>query len=346
MTHPTPNPADDTQTDTDAHDPHAVTLAADADGLSAEQLEAALQALPAAAMDVPEDYRCGFVAIVGRPNVGKSTLMNHLIGQKISITSKKAQTTRHRVTGIQTTAKAQYIFVDTPGFQTRHRNALNEALNRSVKESLSDVDCVLFVLEAGRLSDADREVIALLPAHRPVILVVNKADRVKDKADMANFLLKASAEFNFTEIVSVSAKHGHRMDLLLNVVEPHLPHSVPLYPEDMVTDKNERFLAAELVREKLFRYLGEELPYSMNVEIEKFEIEGNLRRIYAAVLVDKAGQKAILIGRDGERMKKIATEARTDMEKLFNSKVFLEVWVKVKSGWADDVRFLKQFNLD
>ena len=193
MTHPTPNPADDTQTDTDAHDPHAVTLAADADGLSAEQLEAALQALPAAAMDVPEDYRCGFVAIVGRPNVGKSTLMNHLIGQKISITSKKAQTTRHRVTGIQTTAKAQYIFVDTPGFQTRHRNALNEALNRSVKESLSDVDCVLFVLEAGRLSDADREVIALLPAHRPVVLVVNKADRVKGKADMANFLLKASA---------------------------------------------------------------------------------------------------------------------------------------------------------
>lgn len=217
---------------------------------------------------------------------------------------EKAQTTRHRVTGIQTTDKAQYIFVDTPGFQTRHRNALNEALNRSVKDSLSDVDCVLFVLEAGRLSDADREVIALLPAHRPVILVVNKADRLKDKADMANFLLKASAEFNFTEIVSVSAKHGHRLDTLLKVVEPHLPQSVPLYPEDMVTDKNERFLAAELVREKLFRYLGEELPYSMNVEIEKFEIEGNLRRIYAAVLVDKPGQKAILIGRDGERMKK------------------------------------------
>ena len=302
--------------------------------------------LPAA--DLPEVdplFRCGFVAIVGRPNVGKSTLMNHLIGQKISITSKKAQTTRHRVHGIETRAKAQYIFVDTPGFQTRHLGALNEALNRSVRDTLSDVDCVLFLLEAGRLTHADREVIALLPQHRPVILVVNKADRLKDKAVLAAFMLTASQAFPFAEIVSVSAKHGHRLDTLLQVIEPKLPLSVPLYPEDMVTDKNERFLASEIVREKLFRYLGEELPYSMNVEIEKFEMEGTMRHICAAVLVDKAGQKAILIGRDGERMKKIATEARTDMEKLFDGKVFLEVWVKVKSGWADEVRFLKQFEI-
>ncbi|WP_022652811.1 GTPase Era [Aquaspirillum serpens] len=295
---------------------------------------------------VPEGFRCGFVAIVGRPNVGKSTLMNHLIGQKISITSEKAQTTRHRVTGIETRPLVQYIFVDTPGFQTKHRNALNDALNKSVRDTLSDVDCVLFVLEAGRLSDADREVIALLPKNRPVILVVNKADRLKDKARMAAFLLSASQAFEFAEIISVSAKHGHRLDALLSIISPYLPEGPPLYPEDMVTDKNSRFLAAEIVREKLFRYLGEELPYAMNVEVDRFETEEDGRfHIYATVFVDKPGQKAIVIGKSGERMKKIASEARADMEKLFATRVFLEVWVKVKGGWADDVRFLKQFDL-
>ena len=293
----------------------------------------------------PADYRCGFVAIVGRPNVGKSTLMNHLIGQKISITSKKAQTTRHRVTGIETREDAQFIFVDTPGFQTRHRNALNDVLNQSVRQTLADVDCVLMVLEAGKLGPADQEVLNLLPKNRPVVAVINKSDRLKDKAEMAGFLVKVSEAFAFTDIIPVCAKHGQRLDELLKLVQPHLPQSVPLYPEDMVTDKNEKFLAAEIVREKLFRYLGEELPYSMNVETELFEVEGALRKIYVTVLVDKVGQKSIVIGKDGEKLKRISTEARLDMEKLFDGKVFLKVWVKVKGGWADDVRFLKQFEL-
>ncbi|WP_293764807.1 GTPase Era [uncultured Aquitalea sp.] len=292
------------------------------------------------------DYHCGFVAIVGRPNVGKSTLMNHLIGQKVSITSKKAQTTRHRVNGIHTEPTAQFIFVDTPGFQTFHKGALNETLNRSVKDTLGSVDCVLFVLEAGRLTGADREVMALLPTNTPVVLVVNKLDKVKDKQVLAEFIDSVRAEFSFTDCEVVSAKHGQRLSELLDRVRPHLPNSVPLYPEDMVTDKSERFLAAEIVREKLFRYLGEELPYEMNVEVEQFELDGELRRIHIAVLVDKENQKPIVIGKGGEKLKKISTEARLDMEKLFDGKVFLQVWVKVKSGWADDVRFLREFGLN
>ncbi|TDR79873.1 GTPase Era [Paludibacterium purpuratum] len=290
-------------------------------------------------------FHCGFVAIVGRPNVGKSTLMNHLIGQKVSITSKKAQTTRHRVTGIRTEDDAQFVFVDTPGFQTHHRSALNDVLNQSVKETLSDVDCVLFIVEAMRWTGADREILPLLPKNTPVILVVNKLDRAKDKLALSEFIARVEQDFAFAGIEAVSAKHGQRLAELLAQVRPHLPESVPLYPEDMVTDKSERFLAAEIVREKLFRYLGEELPYSMNVEVELFELDGALRRIHVAVLVDKEGQKSIVIGKGGEKLKKISTEARLDMEKLFDGKVFLQVWVKVKSGWADDVRFLKEFGL-
>ncbi|AAQ59739.1 GTPase Era [Chromobacterium violaceum] len=291
-------------------------------------------------------FHCGFVAIVGRPNVGKSTLMNHLIGQKISITSKKSQTTRHRVTGIHTEDAAQFVFVDTPGFQTYHKGALNEALNKSVKDSLGSVDCVLFLLEAMRFTAADREVMALLPKKTPVILVVNKLDKAKDKLTLQAFIDEVTAEFEFAGVEVVSAKHGQRLAELLDQVRPHLPESMPLYPEDMITDKNERFLAAEIVREKLFRYLGEELPYEMNVEVEMFEMDGALRRIHIAVLVDKEHQKPIVIGRGGEKLKKISTEARLDMEKLFDGKVFLQVWVKVKSGWADDVRFLREFGLD
>jgi GTP-binding protein Era len=293
-----------------------------------------------------QDFHCGFVAIVGRPNVGKSTLMNHLIGQKISITSKKAQTTRHRVTGIYTEDNAQFVFVDTPGFQTFHRNALNDVLNQSVRDTLGSVDCVFYVLEALRLTGADREVIALLPKQVPVILVVNKVDKAKDKIQLAQFIEECRTEFEFADVEVVSAKHGHRLSDLMDKARPFLPESPPLYPEDMVTDKSERFLATEIVREKLFRYLGEELPYSMHVEIEQFEDEGTLRRIHIAVLVDKESQKAILIGKGGEKLKKISTEARLDMEKLFDSKVYLRVFAKVKSGWADDVRFLKEFGLD
>ena len=293
-------------------------------------------------------YRCGFVAIVGRPNVGKSTLMNHLIGQKISITSKKAQTTRHKVTGIYTDDTAQFVFVDTPGFQTNHRNALNDRLNLNVTEAISGVDVIVFVVEAMRFTDADRVVLKQLPKHTPVLLVVNKIDKdkAKDKTALDAFIAEVRAEFDFAGVEVVSAKHGLRIANLLETLKPFLPESIPMYPEDMVTDKSSRFLAMEIVREKLFRYLGEELPFAMNVEVEQFEEEeSGLYRIYIAVLVDKDSQKAILIGKGGERLKKISTEARLDMEKLFDTKVFLKVWVKVKSGWADDIRFLRELGL-
>ena len=296
----------------------------------------------------PTDYRCGFVAIAGRPNVGKSTLMNHLIGQKISITSKKAQTTRNRVTGIYTDDTAQFVFVDTPGFQTNHHNALNDRLNQNVTEALSGVDVVVFVVEAMRFTDADRVVLKQLPKHTPVVLVVNKIDKdkAKDKFALEAFINEVRQEFEFAASEAVSAKHGLRIANLLELLKPYLPESIPMYPEDMVTDKSSRFLAMEIVREKLFRYLGEELPYAMNVEVEQFEEEeSGLFRIYIAVLVDKDSQKAILIGKGGEKLKKISTEARLDMEKLFDTKVFLKIWVKVKSGWADDIRFLRELGL-
>ena len=294
-----------------------------------------------------ENFRCGFVAIVGRPNVGKSTLMNHLIGQKISITSKKAQTTRHKVNGIYTDQEAQLIFVDTPGFQTYHRNALNDRLNQNVTEAVAGVDVIVFVIEALRFSEADREVLQKLPKHIPVLLVINKADKAKAKDNtlINDFIAEVEREFSFTKILLVSAKHGVGIAQLINTLKPILPLGIPLYPEDMVTDKSSRFLAMEIVREKLFRYLGEELPYAMNVEVEQFEEEEGLYRIYIAVLVDKDSQKGILIGKGGEKLKKISTEARLDMEKLFGTKVFLKVWVKVKSGWADDVRFLRELGL-
>ncbi|KPN74443.1 GTPase Era [Neisseria sp. 74A18] len=294
-----------------------------------------------------DGYRCGFVAIVGRPNVGKSTLMNHLIGQKISITSKKAQTTRHKVTGIYTDDTAQLVFVDTPGFQTDHRNALNDRLNLNVTEAMSGVDVIVFVVEAMRFTEADRTVMKQLPKHTPVLLVVNKIDKdkAKDKLALQAFIDTVSAEFEFAGHEVVSAKHGLRIAHLLETLKPYLPESIPLYPEDMVTDKSSRFLAMEIVREKLFRYLGEELPYAMNVEVEQFNEENGMYHIYIAVLVDKENQKPIVIGKGGEKLKKISTEARLDMEKLFDTKVFLKVWVKVKSGWADDVRFLKELGL-
>jgi GTP-binding protein Era len=291
-------------------------------------------------------FRTGFVAIVGRPNVGKSTLLNRLIGQKISIVSRKAQTTRHRITGIRTDEAAQYIFVDTPGFQTKFRSALNEAMNRGVTTTLADVDAVLFVIEAGKFDNRDAAVLKLLPKDQPVILVINKADLVKDKAQLLPFMERMSKEFNFHAIVPLSAQKVLKVDVLLDAILPLLPEGEPMYDEDQVTDRSERFLAAELIREKIFRLVGDELPYSTAVEIEKYEEEGNLRRIYAAILVDRDAQKAIIIGKDGERLKEISTQARTDMEKMFDGKVFLEVWVKVKSGWADDTRMLRQFGYE
>lgn len=291
-------------------------------------------------------FHTGYLAVIGRPNVGKSTLTNRLVGAKISITSRKAQTTRHRIHGVLTTDECQFIFVDTPGFQSKHRNALNRLMNRSVTQTLADVDVVLFLVEAGRWGGGEKEIVGLLPKDRPVILVVNKVDRLADRGEVLPFLQKISSEFPFTDIVPVSAERGENIDELLKTAARHLPEAPPVFDADDITDRSERFLAAEMLREKLFRNLGEELPYGMAVEIEKFEQEGDLRRIHAAVVVDRAAHKAIVIGKAGERLKRISTDARKDMEALFGGKVWLETWVKVKSGWADDERALKSLGYE
>ena len=290
--------------------------------------------------------RSGYIAIVGRPNVGKSTLLNAFVGEKISIVSRKAQTTRHRITGIRTDADAQYVFVDTPGFQTQHTNALNRAMNRGVTQALSDVDVVLFVVEAGRFDAKDRAVLKLLPEDRPVILVINKTDRLKDKSTLLPFLAEVGNLRPFAAVVPVSATSGKQLDDLLKETRKNLPHKELLFSEDELTDKSSRFIASEYIREKLFRLLGDELPYSTTVEIEKFEEEGDLRRIFAAIVVDRAGHKGIVIGKGGETLKRIASEARQDMERLFGAKVYLEVWVKVKSGWTDDERLLRSLGYE
>jgi GTP-binding protein Era len=293
-----------------------------------------------------QSFRSGYLAIVGRPNVGKSTLTNRLAGAKVSITSRKAQTTRHRIHGVLTTDRCQFVLVDTPGFQTKHRNALNRLMNRSVTQTLADVDVVLLMVEAGRWGPGEKDLLGLLPKDRPVILVVNKVDRLADRAGVLPFLEKASQEYPFADIVPISAERGENLDELLKTAARHLPEAPPIFGADDITDRSERFLAAELLREKLFRNLGEELPYGMAVEIEKFEQEGELRRIHAAVVVDKAAHKAIVIGKAGERLKRISTDARKDMEALFGGKVWLETWVKVKSGWADDERALKSLGYE
>ncbi|MBI5005537.1 MAG: GTPase Era [Nitrosomonadales bacterium] len=297
-------------------------------------------------MTETQNHHSGFIAIVGRPNVGKSTLLNHLIGQKISITSRKAQTTRHRITGILTEDKTQFVFVDTPGFQTQHTNALNRSMNRVVTSSLREVNVVLFVLEARHFDERDQQVMELLPQDRPVILVINKADLLDDKAELLPFIEKISVLRHFAAIVPVSARQGKQLDTLLDAIRPYLPEGEHLYAEDEITDRNERFLAAELLREKVFRFTGEELPYSVSVVIEQFKMDGKLRRINAAILVDKEAHKAMLIGSKGEKLKEIATQARLDMEKLFDGKVFLEVFVKVRSGWADSAQMLKSLGYE
>jgi len=281
-------------------------------------------------------FRSGFVAIVGRPSVGKSTLLNALVGARISITSRKPQTTRHRIAGIVTDDTVQYVFVDTPGFQTRHRSTLNERLNRTVRESLSDVDAVVWVLDAARITPADAAVATLLPADKPVVVAVNKVDALANKRDLLPRLAELGAMREWSAIVPISAERGTQLRELKAEIAKVLPHSPPLYPPDELTDRDERFLAAEMVREKIFRLLGDEVPYATTVTVDSFEQEGKLRRIHATVLVDKASQRAILLGEGGSRIKAIATQARKDMEALFGGSVFLEVWVRVKRGWADD----------
>lgn len=286
------------------------------------------------------------VALVGRPNVGKSTLFNRMVGQKVSITSAKPQTTRHRISGILTTGAAQAVFVDTPGFQVRQGGALNRVLNRTVIRTLEGVDLVVVVVEAGRIHAEDRRVFSLLPGAVPAILAVNKADKLPEKARMVPFLQAAAKEHDFAAIVPVSARTGRNVAELVRVLTGRLPEQAAIYAADTLTDRSEQFLAAELVREKLFRSVGDEVPYGSTVVVEKFEQDGKLRRIHAAIVVGKAGHKAIVIGRAGEKLKAIATAARLDMEKLFGGKVYLEVWVKVRKGWSDDEAKLRQLGYE
>jgi GTP-binding protein Era len=294
--------------------------------------------------------RCGLIAIVGRPNVGKSTLLNSLIGQKVSITSKKAQTTRHRITGIYTQDDSQFVFVDTPGFQTRHTTrgtaALNRSLNKTVQSVLGDVDVVLFLVEAGRFGADDAKVLSLITPGKPVFLVANKLDLINRRSDLLPWLQQMQLKHPFTEFVPLSAKKDDDTKRLLNIVRPYLPEQPWFYDADSLTDRSDRFLASELIREKLFRLTGDELPYTSTVVIDKYVEEGNLRRIAATIIVERDAHKGMVIGEGGERLKRIGTEARTELERLTDGKVFLELWVKVRSGWADDDQRLKSYGYE
>ena len=290
--------------------------------------------------------RCGLVAIVGRPNVGKSTLLNALVGQKISITSNKAQTTRHRITGIRTQGVSQFVFVDTPGFQLKHAAAMNRTLNRTVLSSLGDVDVVLFVCEAGRFGLPDAKVLSLLPPDKPALLVANKLDELPRRQDALPWLKTMQQRHAFAEFVPMSATREADVERLLGIVEPYLPEQAWLYEEDALTDRSERFMAGEMIREKLFRLTGDELPYSCTVVIDKFEEEGKLRRIAASIVVERDAHKGMVIGDGGERLKRIGSEARQELERLWDAKVFLELWVKVRSGWADDEAHLRSYGYE
>ena len=290
--------------------------------------------------------RCGLVAIVGRPNVGKSTLLNALVGQKVSITSDKAQTTRHRITGIRTVDGAQFVFVDTPGFQTKHGAALNRNLNRTVTSVLADVDVVLFVVEAGRFGLDDAKVLALMPPGKPVFLIANKLDMVHRRAELAPWLKGMQERHSFAEFVPLTAKKDADVQRLLGIVKPYLPEQGWFYEEDALTDRSDRFLASEIIREKLFRLTGDELPYTSTVVIDKFEEEGNLRRIAASIVVERDAHKGMIIGSGGERLKRIGSEARQELEKLMDATVYLELWVKVRSGWADDEEHLRSYGYE
>jgi GTP-binding protein Era len=307
------------------------------------------------------DQRCGLVAIVGRPNVGKSTLLNALVGQKISITSRKAQTTRHLITGIRTLGATQFVFVDTPGFQTkeiRGRTALNRNLNRAVTSTLGDVDVVLFMVEAGRFSLDDAKVLALLPADKPVFLVANKLDAVTRRTDILPWLKSMQDRHPFTEFVPMSATKPSEVERLFKIVEPYLPAQPWLYEEDALTDRSDKFMAAELIREKLFRLTGDELPYSATVVIDKYEEEGGpddplagpgrqpMRRIAATIVVERDAHKGMVIGEGGELLKRIGSETRQELERLTDGKVFLELWVKVRSGWADSEEHLRSYGYE
>lgn len=297
-------------------------------------------------MTAATHFRTGYIAIIGRPNVGKSTLLNKLLQQKISITSRKAQTTRFRINGILTDQQTQYVFVDTPGFQTQFINRLNTAMNRVVTQSVQDVDVILFVIEALRFDQRDLAALKILPEHVPVILVINKIDRLADKNRLLPFLKEVGSTFKFADVIPVSAMHKIQLPELLTTIRQYLPENPPLYGEDEVTDRSERFIAGEFIREKLFRLVGDEIPYSTSVVVDQFKQEDGVHKIYATILVEKPNQKAIIIGKKGEKLKQIATQARKDMELLLGEKVYLEVWVKVKSGWADSESVLRNLGYE
>lgn len=312
--------------------------------------------------------------MVGRPNMGKSTLLNALVGQKISITSRKAQTTRYRIAGVQTRDSAQFIFIDTPGFQTRVMNTLNQTLNRTVTSTLNDVDVICFIVEAGYWGADDAKVLRLLPSDKPVLLIANKLDLFASRFEIPQDRDTALFEFmgkmgqtwgeiaaqtkgfesesissplgEFAEIIPMSGKNKDDIGRLLDIIEEHLPEGEAVYDAETLTDRSERFMAAEILREKVFRYTGDELPYASSVVIDQFKLDGKMWRIAATILVDRDSHKAMIIGQKGERLKKISTEARLDMEKLFDGKVFLETWVKVKRGWADDLAELRAQGLE
>jgi GTP-binding protein Era len=292
------------------------------------------------------EQRCGLIAIVGKPNVGKSTLLNALVGQKISITSRKAQTTRHRITGMRTLGAAQYVFVDTPGFQTRHANALNRSLNKTVMGAVSDVDLIVMVVEAGQFNLADAKVLALLPKGVPALLLANKLDQVHRRSELAPWLRDMQQRHDFAEFVPMSAKNAKDIDRLLVICQKYLPEQPWMYGADELTDRSERFMAAEIVREKLFRLTGDELPYTSTVIIDQYQEEGALRRIAATIVVERDSHKGMVIGEKGEKLKRIGTEARQELESLTGGKVFLEIWVKVRSGWADDDARVRSFGYE
>jgi GTP-binding protein Era len=304
---------------------------------------------PIAPAVAPSTQRCGLIAIVGRPNVGKSTLLNALVGQKVSITSAKAQTTRHRITGIRTIDDSQFVFVDTPGFQTQHNAPLNRTLNRTVQGVLGDVDVVLFVVEAGRFGLDDARVLSLMPTGedaKPVLLIANKTDLVPHRPELAPWLKSMQDRHPFAEFVPMVAKKDADVQRLFRIIRPYLPEQPWLHEEDALTDRSERFLASEIVREKLFRLTGDELPYTSTVVIDKFEEEGNLKRIAASIVVERDAHKGMIIGAGGERIKRIGTEARVELERLMGAKVFLELFVKVRSGWADDEEHLRSYGYE
>ncbi|WP_404976871.1 MULTISPECIES: GTPase Era [unclassified Acidovorax] len=312
-------------------------------------LEAMLAAAGAAADTTGQ--RCGLIAIVGKPNVGKSTLMNALVGQKISITSRKAQTTRHRITGIRTREKTQFVFVDTPGFQTKHSTALNKSLNKTVMGAIGDVDLILFVVEAGSFTLADAKVLSLFKPGIPTLLIANKLDEVHRRAELAPWLKSMQERHPFTEFVPMSAKNKGDVERLFGICAKYLPEQGWFYGEDELTDRSERFLASETVREKLFRFTGDELPYTSTVVIDTMQEEPSKThkrfvRVAATIVVERDGHKAMVIGEKGERLKRISTEARQELERLMDAKVFLEVWVKVRSGWADDEARVRSFGYE